>query len=56
MPFINKTEIYYEDNFHVSQKKLKDYEKIKADIFYLYVKNLESKIYPYDLIYPTKIE
>ena len=48
MPYLEPPQIYYEC---LEGKK---YDKVKAKILKLYVKSLESKVYPYDKICPKR--
>ena len=48
MPFLQKDAIFYEG---LEGKK---YDGIKAEILKMYIANLESKVYPMDILYPNQ--
>jgi hypothetical protein len=48
MPYLDKPQVFYEN---IKDRK---YDEIKAEILDIHMKTLESKIYPHNVIYPTR--
>lgn len=48
MPFLQKDDVFYEG---LTSKK---YDAVKANILKMYIANLESKVYPMDILYPNQ--